>query len=461
MSEVSGAGHSLRLDELYYMVAYIYSEQNAERSRTDTFAHFVEVCSFLTSWETHKPRGDVDIETALCKALGWFFPLAAKLRIRSLEAVVLRKYPRVCPYCESPSHRPDICNSGKQPNFDQLKERFEKITAPVSLNEWQGMFNQIYPREPQTRKSAIGLFEELGELAEALRFYDRYPNYALGEMADVFSYIMGLANEYSANSQPPWSFDFQNRFLSEYPGMCPGCRKSVCDCAGLPEHARVAKEVPIKVATDIVPHPQSFLDMWKEKVAERAAHLASSSAARREIRRAIRRRGIEDLAAAREELGDLAGVEDAAWGKTDPKALLAQWGEPIVEGLKRILQAETKQEWGTAIDQLNEIAKALLFRALELDGASIGFAQNDIQAVASNNLDYGAVVARQQVLERWRWVRHLAALYELRTAHIVPKGKVQPVPTPTPEDWRTASSLFQRGAGECCKLILGAIQPRP
>lgn len=73
MSEVSGAGHSLRLDELYYMVAYIYSEQNAERSRTDTFAHFVEVCSFLTSWETHKPRGDVDSpmqSTGLVLSLG-------------------------------------------------------------------------------------------------------------------------------------------------------------------------------------------------------------------------------------------------------------------------------------------------------------------------------------------------------------------------------------------------------
>ena len=35
-------------------------------------------------------------------------------------------------------------------------------------------------------------------------------------------------------------------------------------------------------------------------------------------------------------------------------------------GLNRIAQAETNEDWGTGIDQLNEVAKALLFRGIEL-----------------------------------------------------------------------------------------------
>ena len=59
------------------------------------------------------------------------------------------------------------------------------------LNEWQLMFQEIYPRESDDRwRSTIGLFEELGELAEAIRVFDKYPMYFLGEAADIFSYLM-------------------------------------------------------------------------------------------------------------------------------------------------------------------------------------------------------------------------------------------------------------------------------
>jgi hypothetical protein len=129
--------------------------------------------------------------------------------------------------------------------------------------------------------------------------------------------------------------------------------------------------------------------------------------------------------------------------------------------LNRIAQAETNDDWGTAIDQLNEVAKALLFRAIELSGASIGIKQPDIVAAATNNLDYGSVVGRQHLQDNWRWVRHLAALYELRTEHIATKGKLEVPAERTTEDWTVAQRLFKLGTGECCRVILESEKGSP
>ncbi len=57
------------LDELYHMISHIYSEQNAQRSSTVTFAHFVEVCGMLTIHDRRKKREQASVEAALCKSL--------------------------------------------------------------------------------------------------------------------------------------------------------------------------------------------------------------------------------------------------------------------------------------------------------------------------------------------------------------------------------------------------------
>jgi hypothetical protein len=68
------------LDDLYLMVASIYGEQNAQRSPSSTFAHFVEVCGMLTIHDRKKKREGLELEDALCKALGWFLDLSPRLR---------------------------------------------------------------------------------------------------------------------------------------------------------------------------------------------------------------------------------------------------------------------------------------------------------------------------------------------------------------------------------------------
>lgn len=104
---------SLTLDELYWMTAHIYSDRNSVRSKEATFAHFVEVCGMLTLPDRKKKRETLDVADALCKALGWYFPLLAKLRVKSVENLVFRKFPNVCPYCRKAPHEDLICKQVK------------------------------------------------------------------------------------------------------------------------------------------------------------------------------------------------------------------------------------------------------------------------------------------------------------------------------------------------------------
>jgi NTP pyrophosphatase (non-canonical NTP hydrolase) len=265
----------LRLDDLYKMVAYIYREQNAQRSPSATFAHFVEVCGMLTRHDRKKRREGFSVIDALCKALGWYFPLMAKFRVRSVEEIIFRKYPYSCPYCRLEPHRDERCKLvlGTEITVDKeaLKEsyRANALRRPVGLNDWQKMFLDIYPRSPDDRagRSTIGLFEEIGELAEAIRVFERHPNYFAGEAADTFSYLMGIANEVAMRSRQENEqadaplFSLQDEFLKRYPGLCPQCGSQICVCPSVPESTvgRMAKELEIGPIENLFnPEPSQF-----------------------------------------------------------------------------------------------------------------------------------------------------------------------------------------------------------
>lgn len=270
----------IRLDDLYKMVAHIYSEQNLSRSPASTFAHFVEVCGMLTIHDRKKKREGVTVTDALCKALGWYFPLLAKLRVRSVEEIIFRKFPYVCPYCRQQPHRDAECKlvrgTRSTVDHDELL-RFSELNRtrmPKSLNQWQGMFQEIYPREADDRgRSTIGLLEELGELGEAVRVFDRHPKYFAGEAADTFSYLMGIANEHSLRlaQEEEEEFSFQAEFLKRYPGLCTQCGSKVCVCPAVPEATvgRMAKELDISAGESLfVENPQDLSDEGR-----RVAHI--------------------------------------------------------------------------------------------------------------------------------------------------------------------------------------------
>jgi nucleoside phosphorylase/NTP pyrophosphatase (non-canonical NTP hydrolase) len=247
----------ITLDQLYYMTAYIYSDKNSERSPIATLAHFVEVCAGLTGQARRKRREDFTLESALCKALGWYFPLMAKFNVASIEDLVYRKYPYVCPYCRLEQHAELRCKSvrGVSGTVDHqaLREIYERNQSkrPKTLDQWQSMFNAIYPRgtDDQPGRSILGLFEELGELAEAVRVFDRHPKYLAGEAADVFSYLMGIANEHALSlaTHESREFSFETAFTRRYPGLCVHCGHQKCVCPLVPDATvgRSAKELDL------------------------------------------------------------------------------------------------------------------------------------------------------------------------------------------------------------------------
>ena len=220
----------------------------------------------LTLLDRKKKRDRVDVPGALCKALGWYFPLLAKMGVESVERLLFTKYPNVCPYCRKAPHVEQECKLIKGTEgvlSHELVREFTEAnweTRPASLNEWQRMFNNIYPRSLNSMGfSIIALMEELGELAEAVRVFDRYPHYFYGEAADVFSYLMGLANEYALRcSERGETFDYELEFLARYPGLCIACGARVCICPTVPPATvgRMAKEMPISVSS--ISNPDAF-----------------------------------------------------------------------------------------------------------------------------------------------------------------------------------------------------------
>src|SRR5690606_18667047 len=97
----------------YKKTAFIYQDANATRSKEATYLHFVEVCGMLTQLHRKKKRIKVDVTSAICKALGWYFPLLAKMGISSVEELVFLKYPRPCSYCGVSSHNVARCYLGR------------------------------------------------------------------------------------------------------------------------------------------------------------------------------------------------------------------------------------------------------------------------------------------------------------------------------------------------------------
>jgi hypothetical protein len=246
----------LQLDDLYRMTAYIYGDRNSVRSKEATFAHFVEVCGMLTVHDRKKKREKFDMTDALCKALGWYFPLLAKLQVRSVEALVFRKFPNVCPYCRERPHREVVCKqvkgTEKTLNHKDVVAAFDANwpSRPKTLQEWQKMFGAIYPRNiNETGRSSLGLMEELGEFSEALRVSEIHPQYFFGEAADIFSYLMGMANEHEMReAQEERQFNFDEEYLKRYPGLCVQCGSRVCVCPAIPQATigRMAKELGLR-----------------------------------------------------------------------------------------------------------------------------------------------------------------------------------------------------------------------
>jgi len=133
------------------------------------------------------------------------------------------------------------------------------------------MFGEIYPKNVGEARSTLGLFEELGELAEAIRVFERYPKYLAGEAADVFSYLMGIANEHALRiaQEAEIRFSLEAEFLKRYPGLCVQCGCHICVCPVVPEATvgRLAKELDLASSRPLFGADPADLDLHGRQVA--------------------------------------------------------------------------------------------------------------------------------------------------------------------------------------------------
>ena len=91
------------------------------------------------------------------------------------------------------------------------------------MNDDQKMIERIYGGRDRKRgvlKTFLWFVEEVGELAEALRKNSRED--IEEEIADTYAWLLSLCNVLD--------IDLEIVFKNKYRGICPRCKKEVCQC---------------------------------------------------------------------------------------------------------------------------------------------------------------------------------------------------------------------------------------
>ena len=169
--------------------------------------HLVEVIGGLSLVASRKGRLDIDpdawIDKFPAKSLGWWMVLCGKVGIKSVSDLLWAKFPYACSYCHRCPHSQSACATIReqthQPEWPTLQELGNQNDdrKPTSLHDWRSMFGELFPRTDQTTQESnfARLTEELGELAESIRVLPITRSYFLSEAADVFAWLMGVANQ--------------------------------------------------------------------------------------------------------------------------------------------------------------------------------------------------------------------------------------------------------------------------
>ena len=190
---------------------------------------------------------------------------------------------------------------------------------------------------------------------------------------------------------------------------------------------------------------------------ERAVEHEPTKVTREAIEGAIRRLKVGDVIAAHEYLGELTDLAGPGWDSMDTADLYDEAAPLIVAGLDRVVSNRSSGHWGTAIDQLSEVAKYLLFRVIAVAGPGVGLKQALVGQAAANSIDYGSVLNNAQIYATWSWIASLNSLYQLRTEHLSKKNDMRPVKEATSDDFTSALVMFRQGAGQCLTVLRQAI----
>lgn len=155
-------------------------------------------------------------------SLSWFMSMTNQLHI-DIENETWKRFPYLCSYC---AFCPCICKE-KKPEQRQEPIRDES-KRPKTFEEFQQMFNKIYPAEKRTTEHAgVHLAEEMGEFSEAILTFrgghkdEDFKNLEL-EAADLLSCLMSLFNSLEMSIAGELSVMFSNN--------CHVCKNAPCTC---------------------------------------------------------------------------------------------------------------------------------------------------------------------------------------------------------------------------------------
>jgi len=243
------------LDQWYSSLNSTYFHRNFDRRPSDICLHLVEVIGGLSLLASEKSKPGVDKDSQVQKALAWWMALCGKVGVRSVEAMIWDKFPGLCPYCQHPKHIQEECAEKKAahpgPPWELLSSLGNNRARPMTLGAWQRMFNDIYPvNQGDTYGPAFArLYEELAELAEAVRVFPSVPGYFLSEAADVFAWLMKVQNlidEKAGRRKENRGRAIEESFAKAYPDACSDCGRLVCSCPPILASTigRIAHEVP-------------------------------------------------------------------------------------------------------------------------------------------------------------------------------------------------------------------------
>jgi len=218
------------LDDTIKHINEIYEQSNSERDFRDIIVLFFEDIGRCFQLIMRKRQDEV--EGMLPSMFKWFCALYARFEGRaSLASEILwKKFPGICPYCVK-----NRCECGVGKEVLNVKKIFEiadtqKNSKPKTLNEWQDHFQKIYPRgaESSFEINVSHLAEELAELSEAYRkAYVRKDIPCVDmELADVFSWIMGLSNlinQLKQSNRDRKEYHIGDVIYENYKEGCPKC----------------------------------------------------------------------------------------------------------------------------------------------------------------------------------------------------------------------------------------------
>jgi diguanylate cyclase (GGDEF) domain len=234
------------------MLQEIYGvSQNYAKSPNEVHVHLTEVTGGLGRFLIKKKDLGSAIRFA-AKTFAWTIALLVKVKPQdiNIEDILLRKFPGVCPYCH---YAPCQCWRGTKPDLDEQRIRNAFFTfagvARRTPNDFQLMFRRIYSESWENQAEVVPiiitrLFEELAEIAEAIRFFHLYPTNFDNELADFLAWWFALISTMHQIAPQANPLLVEDLLWQSYPGYCLDCQLRPCFCRPGPVRELISKPVP-------------------------------------------------------------------------------------------------------------------------------------------------------------------------------------------------------------------------